>query len=858
MKVVIVAFVIAVLIGVNGVSAVPIIVDHNAVDDFENGLIPSYWIDEAKKLFISFPGESHSSGLPNGLDDLEALDNTYNVERLDISESDQHLRFRNSMNPGTGWKAAGEEDTWTHAGALSDVQGYFDWVVTQGTNLDGFGFGWCWDMCAGSGGCNVNGWAGRAYTNYAKTTYIDYWDLSTTTPNLNDYLNGWDNLDQNNPNGVLIYTTGPVDGSCAGSSCVAYQRYLKHEAIRDWVANGQDRVLFDYADILNHDNSGICEESWTDTTGMFGTHGQIYTYPVICNDNAVPEDSGHISQEGQMRLAKAFWWLAARMAGWSGPDDPECDSPTGICYYVATDGSDTTGDGNYDTPWATISHAAATVPATGGFNIIVKDGIYDGNNYIERQFQDWVTIKSENRYKAVLTNTVPIAPQWDAALVIRGYPGKSNVVVEGFEMTNEYTGYTCVSRNTFVVLFTNMSNIILRDNILHGNDAPNTCNDLIKVNRWGGGCPGNISITGNVIYDPASLGGDDLLDVMFICDINVSDNVFFSTGSPQSQSFITIKREVYAGHPDLPSDVRNPRFVVNRNVFLNWDGKTDQVFMQFGEDGDSEFMITNSLIENNLFIGNTPNVMSGPVQLKGTANITVRANTMVGDYQGSRHGARIGTEGSNPPTENLYFFNNIFSDPTGTMGNELIGGYGSLITSTFVIDNNLYWNNGNSLPSSGILTPVDDVNSFEGDPLLEIDHSGIVLPVWDNVTHQFPSGSTTVREEFERLVNTYGVIGESSLAVGNADPSNMPADDILGNMRDSSPDIGAFEYISASGDSDVNSDSVVNIIDLVLVIFNQGRSQVGEGPNWIHYDHLDVNDDNSININDIFAVIGSF
>jgi len=30
------------------------------------------------------------------------------------------------------------------------------------------------------------------------------------------------------------------------------------------------------------------------------------------------EDVGHIGEAGRIRLAKAMWWMLARMAGWDG------------------------------------------------------------------------------------------------------------------------------------------------------------------------------------------------------------------------------------------------------------------------------------------------------------------------------------------------------------------------------------------------------------------------------------------------------------------------------------------------------------------------------------------------------------
>jgi hypothetical protein len=203
-------------------------------------------------------------------------------------------------------------------------------------------------------------------------------------------------------------------------------------------------------------------------------------------------------------------------------------------------------------------------------------------------------------------------------------------------------------------------------------------------------------------------------------------------------------------------------------------------------------------VENNLFIGNSTDEIAGAMQFKGVHDIHVRANTIVGDLPGSSYGFRIGTEGSNPTVSDIFIRNNIFCDPTGTMGSRFINTYGDVDGSSFVLDTNLYWNDGGALPTEEPPVPGSDTGRIEEDPLLETDHGSIVLPEWDASSGRFLSGSTTVRQEFVRLVELYASIPETSPAVGAADASNMPADDILGRARDSSPDVGAYEYMADS------------------------------------------------------------
>ncbi len=475
-------------------------------------------------------------------------------------------------------------------------------------------------------------------------------------------------------------------------------------------------------------------------------------------------------------------------------------------YYVATDGSNTTGDGSIGAPWATITYAANSgIPAAGGHTIIVRDGDYNGANYLIRGFDSPVIIRAEHPYMARLSNldydsTGNITDGSEALQVyIRG---PANITIEGFLISNYDPAHACADdgseRAADLVHFQDVTHLTFRDNIVFGNNAPGTCNDMVKINRGGDEYyPRQIRITGNVFYDHPAGSGVDLIDSVRPGELDITDNIFFVRNvDVYAQSFITIKREVTeAGMPDWARPPRDPRHVIARNVFLNWGGKGDQAFLQFGEDGVSDHEITHALVENNLFIGNSTDMIAGAMQFKGVRDVVVRANTVVGDLPGSSYGFRIGTEGSNPTVSDVFIRNNVFCDPSGTMGTRFINTYGDVDVSSFVLDNNLFWNAGGALPTEEPPVPASDANRIEDDPLLETDHGGLVLPAWDASAGAFASGSTSVRQEFERIVRLYGSIPEASPAVGAADASHMPADDILGRTRDSSPDVGAYEFL---------------------------------------------------------------
>ncbi len=231
--------------------------------------------------------------------------------------------------------------------------------------------------------------------------------------------------------------------------------------------------------------------------------------------------------------------------------------------------------------------------------------------------------------------------------------------------------------------------------------------------------------------------------------------------------------------------------------------------MQFAEDAKSFYEAQDCTVENNLFIfNNTTYNHVGMVTIKGGCkNILVRANTAVGHPKvGSAFSARIWTENNSMKNEDLYFYNNIFCDPNGGMVDFSDGNRTADVTGDCVLDNNLYWNNGSSIPAdSGSIFDPDssdanrnDPNGVFANPLLG-NPSGMTIQRWLPGTRQFISGQTSIRGEFTRLVNLYGLPGSGSPAVNaaNSDSWAMPTDDIFGRIRGASPDIGAVERVTA-------------------------------------------------------------
>lgn len=462
----------------------------------------------------------------------------------------------------------------------------------------------------------------------------------------------------------------------------------------------------------------------------------------------------------------------------------------GGTYYVATPGdggSDATGDGSASNPWATITHALDSVPDLS--TILVRPGTYTGRVNLRGQFAQGVTVRSEVPYRARLRHDATVVICfYGQGITLEGFdiahggPGAGGLVVQVQDLLGAHNGSNG-GTDPYV------SRITLRDNVLH--DSYN--NDILKVNNGAG----EVLIEGNLFYNQQ--GSDEHIDVNSVTDVVIQDNVFFNdfAGSGRTDSntssFVVIKDSNGTDDTVLGSE----RIVVRRNVFAHWEGSSGQGFVRAGEDGTDNYEALDVLVENNLMIGNNAMEIRSPFQMMNVYSVTVRANTVVGDMPAKEFGARIFGYGSGTPPGNdqVHLHNNIWSDPTGTMGDTFNRGDS---TTNLTFDNNLFWNAGNPFPTSSesIIEVTDDANRVVGDPLLG-DQAGFVLPRWVPASGQFADGSTTIREVFQRLVRLYGRPGEGSPAIDAADPAYAPSEDILGQARPAGagPDIGAVEFL---------------------------------------------------------------
>ena len=474
-----------------------------------------------------------------------------------------------------------------------------------------------------------------------------------------------------------------------------------------------------------------------------------------------------------MVLLTSFWRL----------ETVQARGKTRCEFWVApSPRGDDANPGTIDKPWATLEYAADNVDDN---HCIVwfSSGIYEGSNRLNRRFETPTVFRSIVQYRAILESP-------GGVVLISG--GK-NIILEGFNIRHSGPGAKPLvvaidqSRRGWA------EKITLRNNIIH--DSYN--NDLLKIYN---GCI-DILIENNLFYNQGD--SEEQIDVNSVFNVTIQNNIFLNNFESSGRENKNLSKQyIVIKDSNGPEDglVGSRRVYVRGNVFLNWQGQEKETIIQVGLDGKPYFEAQDVHIENNLIIGNSEHQAGAAFGVRGAKDVFFINNTVVGDLPSLAYAFRITISGENPRNENIYFVNNIWSDPTGTMGADLEGGGnefsdGNLRDSENIfVSNNLYWNGGFEIPEGELGSPqkVDEKFLIQN-PLLDMNYEDLILPFWNG--DQFLSGRESIREEYYRLVAQYGALPQNSPAVDLADLAFAPGNDILAHPRGMFADLGAFEYV---------------------------------------------------------------
>lgn len=237
-----------------------IIADHTDIPTFDQ--IPSTVIEQIKNNYNLFYGHtSHGSQLVTGMSMLRNEDILYDYNNG--AGTLTMLEYGSDLGDGSGTPPAWYTVTKNHL----DLPG-------NETNLV------LWSWCGGA--------------SYATSEYIE------------NYLSYMSLLETEYPGIVFVYMTGHLDGTGPTGTL-----YTNNNRIRDYCGmNG--KVLFDFADIESYDPLGNYFPDETDACNW------CYNWCVAYPCDMCPADCAHSHCFNCYQKGRAFWWLLARIAGWSG------------------------------------------------------------------------------------------------------------------------------------------------------------------------------------------------------------------------------------------------------------------------------------------------------------------------------------------------------------------------------------------------------------------------------------------------------------------------------------------------------------------------------------------------------------
>jgi len=277
----------------------PLVINHLNTD---LGLVPAQWITAAKDSFhITYGHTSHGSQVVTGMDVL-----------LDSFPAYEFFNDYNYYRYGPGNPLA-------PATALSF------WDYTPGGDLgnpDRVAWSCLTDTLLG----NLAG----QFAVYPHHRNLVMWSWcgqvsSATAADIDTYLVRMGQLEARYPAAVFVYMTGHLDGSGSTGNL-----NLRNEQIRSHCRNNR-KVLFDFADIesfdpdcltnymalgcndnCDYDSSGT-SANWAASWMARNPNHHLARLANACGSCA------HSQQLNCVLKARAFWWMMARLAGWTGP-----------------------------------------------------------------------------------------------------------------------------------------------------------------------------------------------------------------------------------------------------------------------------------------------------------------------------------------------------------------------------------------------------------------------------------------------------------------------------------------------------------------------------------------------------------
>ena len=238
------------------VKADSLVANHNVIAEF--AFIPDSVVNRMRTdLKIFYGHSSHGSQIVTGMTMLGEEDSVYDIisgqDTLDLIEYGGDLGYEGD----TSW--------------VPITRQYLD---QPGSDINLVMWSWCW-------GCSEN-----------------------TPAGIDIYLNAMNELEQEYPHVIFVYMTGHLDGTGISGNL-----YTRNNQIRAYCSSNQ-KVLFDFADIESYDPDGTYFPDDSDYCSWCESW-------CLSHSCAVCDECAHSNCFNCYQKGKAFWWMLARLSGWS-------------------------------------------------------------------------------------------------------------------------------------------------------------------------------------------------------------------------------------------------------------------------------------------------------------------------------------------------------------------------------------------------------------------------------------------------------------------------------------------------------------------------------------------------------------
>lgn len=274
-----------------------ILVDHRAVALFEH--IPPQYAEGARNLRMLFMDRSVGGNISDALGCLSYP----HASAPSFCKRHTHRDSAYAVNPReVYWDGVWDRSRWRYeywqGGCSEDADCFVRFIEPRIDSFDvvGFQFSYLAVMPGSNIIHPVDGFFGSRTDRGTATSYTAF--------------------AARHPDKTVIWWTTSLARGIGSPESQAF-----NTAMRDY-ARVHDLVLFDVADILSHDPSGApCFDNRDGVAYLEENHPDDgLDIPAICPQYTTETEGGHLGSisAGGIRVAKAFWVLMARIAGWDG------------------------------------------------------------------------------------------------------------------------------------------------------------------------------------------------------------------------------------------------------------------------------------------------------------------------------------------------------------------------------------------------------------------------------------------------------------------------------------------------------------------------------------------------------------